>query len=210
MLKSVLMAMACAAAMPAWSALPLVEGDAVQGLVSKSAKGEVHVIADAALNGRRLVLKIVVLNLSGGPQAFGPDAVRVTAGEAPVALATRDALIADLTGSGGADETPQAHATASMPVNSAGQTDVSGFTGGMGTVTGGVPASSVDRAQRRGDTQAIAALDAVLLKPMTIRANGADGGQVLTDKLKRSRTPEVTVHVQFAGEEHLFLVKVPR
>ena len=48
-----------------------------------------------------------------------------------------------------------------------------------------------------------------MLKPMTIRANGADGGQVLTDRLKRGKSSEVTVAVAFAGETHRFAFKAP-
>jgi hypothetical protein len=80
----------------------------------------------------------------------------------------------------------------------------------MGGGVAGVPASSIDRSQRRVNTASVAALDAVLLKPMTIRPNGADGGQVMTDKLKRSKTPDVVVTVSFAGEVHKFAVKTPR
>jgi hypothetical protein len=204
----------CASAVLALVAIPVVaqnvvSGDATAGLVSKTAKAEVHLIADAALNDKRLVLKVVILNLSGTAQPFGPDAITVTAGDAPIALATRDALLAGQTGAGAtSDETSQARAAAAMPTNGAGQTDVSGFTGGMGGVTAGVPQSAIDRSQRRPN--AAAALDAVLLKPMTVRANGADGGQVLTEKLKRAKVPEVVVAVAFAGEVHRFAVKVPR
>ncbi|HMI18845.1 MAG TPA: hypothetical protein VK533_04815 [Sphingomonas sp.] len=198
------------AAMPA-SAQDMIRGDASAGLVSKTAKAEVHLIADPALNDRRLVLKIVILNLSGAAQPFGPDAVTIAAGDAPIAIASRAALIADLSGAGSAsDETAQSHATAALPTNGAGQTDVTSFTGGMNSGVAGIPNSSIDRAQRRPDAKAVAQIDAILLKPMTIRANGADGGQLLTERLKRSKTPEVTVAIAFAGETHHFAVKVPR
>jgi hypothetical protein len=186
-----------------------VKGDATAGLVSRTAKAEVHLIADPALNDKRLVLKIIVLNLSGAAQPFGPDAVSVSAGDVPVALASRDSLIAELSGSNAnSDETAQAHATAALPVNGSGQTDVTTFTGGMGSGAGGIPNAAIDRTQRRPNVQAAAQLDQVLLKPMTIRANGADGGQVLTERLKK-RPSEVTVAIAFAGETHRFAVKVP-
>ena len=198
------------AATPA-TAQDVIRGDASAGLVSKTAKAEVHLIADPALNDRRLVLKIVILNLSGAAQSFGPDAVSVTAGDAPIAIASRAALIADLSGTAGTSgETAQSHATAALPTNGAGQTDVTSFTGGMGSGVGGIPNSAIDRTQRQPDAKAAAQIDAILLKPMTIRANGADGGQVLTERLKRSKTSEVTVAIAFAGETHHFAVKVPR
>jgi hypothetical protein len=209
MVKALFLAATFALAAPSASAQDIVTGDAGAGLVSRMARGEVHLIADPALNDRRLVLKIVVLNLSAQPQSFGPEAVTVVAGDAHISLMSRGALIAEQTGSGtGSDETAQAHAAASLPTNAAGQTDVSGYTGGMGGVIAGVPPSSVNRSQRR--SASAAALDAVLLKPMTIRPNAADGGQVMTEKLRRSKMSDVVVAVGFAGDVHRFRVKVPR
>lgn len=211
MVRKLLLAATLALAAPASLAQEAISGDAAAGLVSKTAKAEVHLIADPVLNNRRLVLKIVILNLSGTPQPFGPDEIRVTAGEVPIALASRDTLLAEMSGGAvGNGETAQAHTTAALPITHTGQPDVSGFTGGMGGGTAGIPTSTVNRAQRRPDPQAAAQLDAVLLKPITVRANGADGGQVLTEQLKRSKTPEVTVTIAFAGETHRFAVKVPR
>ncbi|WP_162875485.1 hypothetical protein [Sphingomonas crusticola] len=209
MIRTLVLATAVALAAPSMPAQEIVSGDAAAGLVSRTARSEVHLVADPMLNDRRLVLKIVILNLSGAPQPFGPDAVTVTAGETPIALMTRDALVTERTGTAiASDETAQAHTTAALPITSTGQTDVSGFTGSSVGVTGGVPASSIDRAQRRPSNAA--ALDAVLLKPITIRPNAADGGQVITEKLRRAKTPEVLVTINFAGDVHRFNVKVPR
>jgi hypothetical protein len=110
------------------------------------------------------------------------------------------------------DETRQAHSAAALPVNGAGQTDVSGFSGGMGTTVAGVPQGAIDRS-RRADPKtaaAVAALDTVLLKPMTLKPGAADGGQVVTTRLKRGRMASVIVTVTFAGEEHRFDVAVPK
>jgi hypothetical protein len=208
MIRTLLLAAAALAA-PPLSAQEIVSGDAAAGLVSRTARGEVHLVADPVLNDRRLVLKIVVLNLSGTPQPFAPDAVTITAGETPIALMTRDALVTERTGATiSSDETAQAHTTAALPITSTGQTDVSGFTGGSVGGMGGVPTSSIDRAQRRSSNAAT--LDAVLLKPITIRPNAADGGQVITEKLRRAKTPEILVTINFAGDVHRFNVKVPR
>ncbi len=211
MMRSLLLAAAIAVAAPPVFAQNVVKGDATAGLVSKTAKAEVHLITDPALNDKRLVLKIVVLNLSGTPQPFGPDAVTVTAGDAPVAIASRDSLIADLAGgtAGSSGETAQAHSGAAMTTTGNGQLDVSNYTGGASGGVGGIPTSAIDRSQRRSNAQAAAQLDQVLLKPITIRADGADGGQLLTERLKK-RPSEVTVAVAFAGETHRFAVKVPR
>ena len=209
MVRSLFLAAVIALAAPSAFAQDVVKGDATTGLVSKTAKAEVHLIADPALNNKRLVLKIVVLNLSGAPQPFGPDAVSLTAGDAPVPIASRDNLVAELSGSiSGSGETAQAHSGAAMTVTGNGQLDVSNYTGGASGGVGGIPASAIDRSQRKPNAQAVAQLDQVLLKPMTIRANSADGGQILTEKLKK-RPSDVMVAVAFAGETHRFAVKVP-
>ena len=209
MVRSLFLAAAIVLAAPPAFAQEVVKGDATTGLVSRTAKAEVHLIADPALNHKRLVLKVVVLNLSGAPQPFGPDAVSVAAGDGPVAIASRDSLAAELSGGvSGNGETAQAHSGAAMTVTGNGQLDVSNYTGGASAGVGGIPNSAIDRSQRKPDTQAVVELDRVLLKPMTIRANGADGGQLLTERLKK-RPSEVTVAVAFAGETHRFAVKVP-
>lgn len=209
MLRSPFMTALLLLAEPA-CAQDIVRGDATAGLVSRSAQSDVHLFADPALNARRLVLKLVVLNRSGNPQPFGPDAITVASGAARISLVSRETLIAEQTGTASpADETAQAHASASMPVNGAGQADVSGFTGSMNATTMGVPTSSFDRARRRPAADAAGALDATLLKPITIAPNRADGGQVVTQPLKH-RPSEVIVAVTFAGDVHQFAVPVPR
>lgn len=189
-----------------------VQGDAVAGLVSRQAKGEVHVVSDSTLADGRLVLRIVVLNRGTETAPFGPGDVSVaTSDGAPVPLVPRETLLAEVGGTSGgrsAGETSQAHSTASLAINGQGQTDVSSFTGSMSVNTAGVPQSTIDRAQR-GDANRSAALDAVLLKPMTLRPGAADGGQVVTTKLKRGKGPLI-VTVVFAGETHRFEIVVPR
>jgi hypothetical protein len=195
---------------------PIVTGDAAAGLMSRRTLGEVHVVADPALADGRLVLRIVVLNRGKAPAPFGPDDVSVaTADGTQIVLMSRAALLAEQGGdprSAATGETTQAHAAPSLPVNGAGQTDVSGFSGGMGTTVAGVPQGAIDRS-RRADPKtvaAVAALDAVLLKPIMLKPGAADGGQIVTTKLKRGKTVSVTVTVMFAGEEHRFDVAVPK
>ncbi|MDB5703429.1 MAG: hypothetical protein JWN66_545 [Sphingomonas bacterium] len=194
----------------------VVTGDATAGLVSQRALGEVHVVADPTLADGRLVLRIVVLNRGAAPAPFGPGDVSVAAVDGTqIALVPRATLLAEQGGEPGAavtDETPQAHSAAALPVNGAGQTDVSGFSGGMGTTVAGVPQGAIDRS-RRADPKAaaaVAALDAVLLKPMTLKPGAADGGQIVTTKLKRGKIASVIVTILFAGEDHRFDVVVPK
>lgn len=186
-----------------------VSGDAVAGLVSRQAKGEVHLSIDPKLADGRLVLRIVILNRGAASASFAPADVHVTTPDgAAIALVPRETLLAEQ-GGGARDrsESSQLHAAPAMPVNGAGQTDVSGYTGGMAATTAGVPQATLD--QNRAPSPAVAALDAVLLKPIALKPGAADGGQVVTIKLPR-KTPSVSVAISFAGEDHRFQVAVPR
>jgi len=184
------------------------------GLVSRGTAGEVRLLTDAGLNDGRAAIRLLVTNRGTVPQPFGPDAVAVSADGRPVALATRAGLLGLEQGRESTlRETAQGRATAALPVNSAGQTDVGGYTGGMGGNMGGVPGDSVGRAGRaRGkavDPAYAAQLDAVLLKPATVAPGAATSGQLFTDKLKR-RARQLDVTVTFAGEAHRFRIDAPR
>jgi hypothetical protein len=161
------------------------------------------------------VLKIVILNRGTEVAAFGPADVSAALPDGTaVAFVPRETLLGEQAGvpSGrSAGETNQAHSTATLAINGQGQTDVTSYTGAMSVNTAGVPQSTIDRAQR-SDAQSSAAwkaLDAVLLKPMTLQPGGADGGQVVTTKLKRGKGPLI-VTVSFAGETHRFEIAVPK
>lgn len=190
-----------------------VSGNAVAGLVSRTAKAEVHLLIDPKLSDGSIVIKLVVLNRTGAPVLFGPDAVAATAPDGtPVPLIPREALLARLGGAAaGPRETNNAHETPVLPtLNSAGQQDVTGFSGGMGMTTSGVPASALERSAAVASPGTRARYEAVLLKPMSIPAGGADGGQVFTQRLRRGKLSQVLVSVAFAGETHRFRVDVPR
>ena len=187
-----------------------VTGDAVAGLVSRQAKGEVHLSIDPKLADGRLVLRIVVVNRSGAVANFAPGDVKVTSPEGVViALVPRAELLAEQAGGGQAGvETSQAYAGPQMPVTPSGQADVSVFTGTANGATAGIPQAVLARNGK--PNAATAALDSVLLKPIILRPGAVDGGQVVTTKLKRGKTPNVTVWVAFAGEDHRFQVAVPK
>jgi hypothetical protein len=187
-----------------------VTGDAVAGLVSRQTKGEVHLSIDPKLADGRLVLRIVVVNRSGAVANFAPADVKVTSPEGIViALVPRAELLAEQAGSGQAGvETSQAYAGAEVPIVPGGQANVSTFTGAANGGTAGIPQAVLARSGK--PTPATAALDAVLLKPLVLKPGAVDGGQVVTTKLRRGKTPNVTVWVGFAGEEHRFQVAVPK
>jgi hypothetical protein len=208
-----LAAIALFAASPAF-AEQTVTGDATAGLVSTQAHGEVHVVSDPQLTDGRLVLRVVILNRGSEAAPFGPADISVATADGPVALVPRETLLAEQTGAPSgrsSGETSQAHSTAALATNGQGQTDVTSYTGAMSVTTAGVPQSTLDHAQRSDPSTSAAwkALDAVLLKPMTIPAGSADGGQVVTTRLKRGKGPLI-VTVSFAGETHRFEVAVPK
>jgi len=214
MILRILAALALSAATPAL-AQQAVQGDATAGLVSQTAKGEVHLVSDPALNEGRLVLRVVILNRGGEAAPFGPaDITAALPDGSAVAFVPRETLLAEQTGAPSGHstgETSQAHSTATLATNGQGQTDVTSYTGAMSVNTAGVPQSTLDRAQRADPSTSAAwkALDAVLLKPMTLRPGAADGGQVVTSRLKRGKGPLI-VTVSFAGETHRFEVAVPK
>lgn len=176
--------------------------------VSAQPAGEVHLVVDPALSDKRLSMRIVVLNRSTQPHPFGPEAIAVTVAGKPLKIASRAALL-------GASEDDtlvnanRAPAGAAMPTNGAGQTDVSGFNGGMGMATGGIPNDRVNRAPRKEDPQLAAALDAALLRSATVAPGKTAAGQVFSDRL-RGRAKQVEIDVSFAGEHHRFAVEVPK
>ncbi|MBR0552791.1 hypothetical protein [Stakelama marina] len=185
-----------------------ISGDAQAGLVSRTDKGEVHLIVDPVLNDHRLVLRVVVLNRSDAPQPLGPASVHVDSDRGAVAIATAQDLSGGERKRGPGGGSRQAYANPGLPTNAAGQKDVTGFTGSMGSAVGGVPNGEIDRAQ--SDDAAPNPVVAALLKPTTLAPGAADGGLLLTEPLKRGRYKRVTVTVDFAGEAHRFTVDVPR
>jgi hypothetical protein len=187
-----------------------VTGDAVAGLVSRQAKGEVHLSIDPKLADGRLVLRIVVVNRSGAVANFAPGDVKVTSPEGVViALVPRAELLAEQASSGQAGvETSQAYAGAAVPIVPGGQANITTFTGAANGGTAGIPQAVLARSGK--PSPATVALDAVLLKPVVLKPGAVDGGQVVTTKLRRSKTPNVTVWVAFAGEDHRFQVAVPK
>ena len=112
---------------------------------------------DPKLADGRLVLRIVILNRGAAAASFAPADVHVTTPDgAAIALVPRETLLAEQGGGGqGRSESSQLHAAPAMPVNGAGQTDVSGYTGGMAATTAGVPQATLD--QNRAPSPAVAA-----------------------------------------------------
>jgi hypothetical protein len=103
-------------------------------------------------------------------------------------------------------------AAPAITTNNAGQKDVSGYTGGMGTV---VAQGTRKRKPRPADIaaaeQQIAALKAGILADAMIAPGQLAAGQLVTEKIRfpGKRERGLAVMVTLAGEEHSFRFEAP-
>src|SRR5436305_7203996 len=192
------MLLLCAAtllAMPATAAPPAAEiAD------SKQAQSVVSVAVEPQLNDGRLVIKIAAKNNSAAPVPFGPGSISMsTAAGQPITLSSLQRLVNDVRMATGmkpeavqfGTPTAGAYAAPQMQVDSAGQADVSNYTGGSAIGSdetirqssrpsqGSRP--SIDR--KTADAQ-IAALKQAILQDTTIAPGQIAVGQVVSEKLK--------------------------
>lgn len=187
----------------------------VAGLSSSKDKGMVSVVADPALSDGRLILKVVAYNKTDQPASFSDDQVKVfkASGKA-VKLISVNQLIAEVKG-----ESPDSRTERHNPANyggrpigqdDAGRPDVGGYTGGGAQMGGMVSPHTDTNAPVRGEDPAtraqIESLKQGILHPMTIAPSKAEGGQIVTEKLRFGRKDEraLRVTVSFNGEEHEF------
>ncbi|NIJ19065.1 hypothetical protein FHS95_000734 [Sphingomonas naasensis] len=201
------------------SAVPLsvaAAQDIKAGITSTKTASAVSVSADPALSDGRLVLRVAAQNRTRAPVPFGPASVTIAtaAGEA-IAIRPLAALVADVEASVGLEPSGSVSGYAENPTlvnNTAGQKDVTGFTGGMNS---GVARGSGRRKPKAADVAAanaqIAALKAGILADASIGAGQVAAGQLVSEKIrfrdKRKRGLVVTVTV--AGETHSFAFDAP-
>jgi hypothetical protein len=202
----------------AGAAVPLAAAmlqDIATGMTSTKTAGAVSISADPALSDGRLVLRVAAQNRTQAPVAFGPASVRITAaaGES-ITIRPLAALIAEARSAAGMEE-PGAVSVVAAPAittNNAGQKDVSGYTGGMGTV---VAQGTRKRKPRPADIaaaeQQIAALKAGILADAMIAPGQLAAGQLVTEKIRfpGKRERGLVVTVTLAGEEHSFRFDAP-
>src|SRR3954451_18384832 len=120
------------------SASPVAAAEA-QVAESKLAHSSVSVAVEPQLNDGRLVISVAAKNGTAAPVPFGPGAISIsTVAGQPIALSSLQKLINDVRVAAGMKPqaaplgapTAGAYAAPQMQVNSAGQADVSNYTGG--------------------------------------------------------------------------------
>jgi hypothetical protein len=194
---------------------------------SKLAHSSVSVAVEPQLNDGRLVIKIAAMNGTAAPVSFGPGAISITtvAGQ-PIALSPLPKLINDVRAAAGMKPefvphqtaTAGAYAAPQMQVNSAGQADVSNYTGGSAIGSDEIirqsntpsrrSKPSIDR--KTADAQ-IAGLRQAILQDTTIAPGQIAVGQVVSEKLELKKSEDRTLHlkVRIAGDEHGFTIAAP-
>jgi|tagenome__1003787_1003787.scaffolds.fasta_scaffold20985312_3 hypothetical protein len=194
---------------------------------SKLAHSSVSVAVEPQLNDGRLVIKVAAKNGTAAPVPFGPGAISIsTVAGQPIALSSLQKLINDVRVAAGMKPqaaplgapTAGAYAAPQMQVNSAGQADVSNYTGGSAIGSdeyvrqsnrpspGSKP--SIDR--KTAETQ-IAALNQAILQDGVIQPGQIAIGQVVSEKLKFKKGEDRTLHlrVRLADDEHGFTLVAP-
>ncbi len=187
----------------------------------------VSVAVEPQLNDGRLVIKIAAMNGTAAPVPFGPGSVSISsvAGQ-PIALSSLQKLINNVRLAAGmkpeavpfSTPTAGAYAAPQMQVNSAGQADVSNYTGGSAIGSEEAIRQSNTLSQRSkpsidrktADAQ-IATLKQAILQNTTIAPGQIAVGQIVSEKLKFKKGEDRTLHlrVRVAGDEHGFTVAAP-
>ena len=195
--------------------------------LAESAKpnSNVSIAVEPALSDGRLIVKVAVQNRSAAPVAFGPGNVAIAKAKGgAIAVTPLSKLIDEVNVAAGAPASG-AHASGSaysapiMPVNSEGQTDVSGYTGGMAVA----PDENVRRSRQRrpgrepaitreeADKQ-IGVLKAAILQDQMLQPKEIAAGQIVSEPLKFGKSESRLIHlwVRVAGDEHSFTVAAPK
>ena len=193
------------------------------GLTSTRDRGAVSVMTDPVLVNGRLVMKVAAHNSTKQPLQLRADDVHVfTAAGKPVGILSLDQLIAEVKGTGksGSRSMDSAHQASnySRPTtstNRSGELDVTGITGASDAVGRAVSERSSANSQGAVDDPAIQsqvdAFKAAILQTVTIAPSSAEGGQIVTEKIKFSRKEEraLRVVIDFNGEQHEFNFVAP-
>lgn len=210
--------LACTAT-PAGAADPGAAAPAV--MTSKKAQGEISVAPEPRLVNGELILKIVALNRSQEPAAFGPGEIRIlTADGKAVPIRSLDALIAQAraqarggparSGSYPSSYSPGPATTYGLN----GQPDVHNFRGNSAPLGGQVnPETPVATAPVESGAleRQIASLKAGILQEVSIAPGEVKGGEVVTDRIRFHWREKHTlrIEVRFNGEEHDFDLPAP-
>ena len=212
--------LALRAVTPASAAAP---GAAAPGAAMTSSKtlGEISIVPEPKLINGELILKVVALNRSQTPAAFGPEDIRIaTADGRSVPIMSLDALIAQAkadaqsgpagSGSYNSSYTPGPATTQ----NQFGQPDVHNFSGNSAPLGGQInPEEPVGgaRPDSAALAQQIASLKAGILQDVTVPPGEVTGGEIVTQRIRFHWREKHTlsVYVGFNGEQHRFELPAP-
>jgi hypothetical protein len=191
-------------------------------LRSDKAAGLLTLNSDLVLNDGRLIIKLVAFNKSATAAELAPQWISVsTAAGKPVPLVSLEQLEDETRVALGAKPLHRsgdyaAVSTAQRPtvVDSSGQLDVSGYTGGQSAASTITPArrEKVDESANPQLKAALENLRAAILQPISVAPNTAGGGNIVTQPIKfgRKDARSLRVTVGFAGEQHEFEFIVPK
>jgi len=200
---------------PAWAQeIAPVDGKPGSDIVSPGKVGDVHVVAEGSLAKGRLVLHIVAVNRGKAAAAFGPGDIAIADADGKaIAMVPRETLLAEAAEKppvAGGSAAASAYAAPTLSTNGAGQLDTTGYTGGMASVSSGVPQDTIDRTRSAAPRVNVSKLDEVLLKQVDVQPGGVEGGQVVSEKLKLRGDRIVTITISFAGERHVVRLPAPK
>ena len=213
------------AALPASAAAQATAEPKVTLAESAKPNSNVSIAVEPALSDGRLIVKIAVQNRSAAPVAFGPGNVAIAKAKGEAIAVTPLARLIDEVNVAAGAPAASAHASGSaysapiMPVNSEGQTDVSGYTGGMAVAPdenvrrsrqsrpGSQPAITREEADKQ-----IGALKAAILQDQTLQPRQIAAGQIVSEPLNFGKGESRLIHlwVRVAGDEHSFTLAAPK
>jgi len=221
---SIAIAAACAALGAAATANAADPGAAAAAapMTSTKTQGEVSILVEPRLAGGELILKVVALNRSQQPAAFGPEDIEVsTADGKAVPVMSLDALIAqakaDAETAGTVRPGSYNSSYTSGPAttrNQFGQPDVHNFSGNSAPLGGQInPEAPVEGTQSDGAAvePQIASLKAAILQDIAIPPGEVKGGEVVAGPIRFHWREKHTlrIEVRFNGERHEFELPAP-
>lgn len=188
---------------------------------SSKTSGRISIVPEPRLVNGELILKVVALNSSQKPAAFGPEDIQISTADGKILpLMSVDALIAQVKAAaqgGQRDSGSYNSSYTSGPAttyNHFGQPDVHNFTGSSAPIGGQINPEAPVRtgpADNPALEQQIENLRAGILRDVTIAPGEVKGGEIVTGRIRfhwrEKHTLRIAVH--FNGDEHDFELPAP-
>lgn len=218
-------AVAAAACVSLWAATPARGADpgtaAPAPMTVSQAAGEISIVAEPQRVNGELVLKVVALNQSQKPAAFGPEDIQITTADGKtVAIMSLDALVAQVRAdarsgaAGSSSYNPSYSSGPATTYNQTGAPDVHNFTGSSAPLSGQInPEAPVGNAQVDSAAleQQIASVKAGILQHVTIAPGEVKGGEIVSQPIRfhwrEKHTLRITV--RFNGGQYDFELEAP-